>query len=225
MEWTQAHDVFLCREMLVVNPFQYKRKTTQRAKMWETVADHLERIDAPTFKVTVRSVRDRYTLISKKYKKRMQTEKRASGIVPEVSELDVLLEELIELEKLFEEEKNKENEEKTTNKEDRDKAIDIRKKVMETLSETKKRKVNDGEENEAPKKKSRKSSSFTIEYLKEKNDAEFNLSQQELDLKKMQYEDDTKKQEESLKRYEDMMNVMANRNQMTMELLTKTIQK
>ena len=144
MEWTEAHDVFLCREMLVVNPFQYKRKTTQRAKMWETVADHLERIDAPTFKVTVRSVRDRYTLISKKYKKRMQTEKRASGIVPEVSELDVLLEELIELEKLFEEEKNKENEEKTTNKEDRDKAIDIRKKVMETLSETKKRKVNDG---------------------------------------------------------------------------------
>ena len=82
MEWTEAHDVFLCREMLVVNPFQYKRKTTQRAKMWETVADHLERIDAPTFKVTVRSVRDRYTLISKKYKKRMQTEKRASGIVP-----------------------------------------------------------------------------------------------------------------------------------------------
>ena len=97
MEWSKAHDVLLCREMLALNPFKAKRKTTQRSKMWETIAQNLELIDQPTFRVTVRAVRDRYSLLGRKYRKRMQTEKKASGITPEVSDSDVLLEELIGL--------------------------------------------------------------------------------------------------------------------------------
>ena len=45
MEWTAAHDVLLCREMLAINPFKAKRKTVQRTKMWETVVHHLEQIE------------------------------------------------------------------------------------------------------------------------------------------------------------------------------------
>ena len=44
MEWSEAHDVFLCREMLAVNPFKAKRKTTQRTKMWETLFNILNRL-------------------------------------------------------------------------------------------------------------------------------------------------------------------------------------
>ena len=87
MEWSEAHDVLLCREMLALNPFKAKRKTTQRSKMWETIAQNLELIDQPTFRVTVRAVRDRYSLLGRKYRKRMH----------EVSDSDVLLEELIGL--------------------------------------------------------------------------------------------------------------------------------
>lgn len=102
--------------------------------------------------------------------------------MPGLSELDVLLQELIELD-LSEEDRNNENQEKNKNEEDRVKALDIRKTPMEKLSETKTRKVNDGEE-EVPKKKSRPSVAGTIAYLKEKTDMEFHLRQHELELKK-----------------------------------------
>ena len=80
--------------------------------MWETIVLHLEQIDQPTYSVSVRSVRDRYTLLARKFRERIQSEIKASGISPELSELDVLLKELIELEDLFEEEKQNESGEK-----------------------------------------------------------------------------------------------------------------
>ena len=105
MEWTAAHDVLLCREMLAINPFKAKRKTIQRTKLWETIVHHLEQIEEPSFKVSVRSIRDRYTLLAKKFRKRMANEQKESGTSPEMSELDVLMEELTGLEDLSEEEK------------------------------------------------------------------------------------------------------------------------
>ena len=82
----------------------------------------------------------------------MQSEIKASGISPELSELDVLLEELIGLEDLSEEEKQNESEEKIKkDDQDRAKALDVRKKAMEKLSDTKNRKTQ--EQDEEPKKK------------------------------------------------------------------------
>ena len=226
MEWSTTHDVLLCREMLAVNPFSAKRKTTQRAKMWETVANNLEDIDTPKFKVTVRSVRDRYSLLAKKYRKQMQSEKKASGISPEISELDVLLEELIALEDLSEGEKENENEEKNKKADqDRAKAVDIRKKAMEKLSDTQMRKSQEGDESSGAKKKFRRSSGDTVAYLKERNDAEFELRKEELELKKKQHEDDMKKQEAAAKRQDDMINLMAQQNQMMMNLMSNVIKK
>ena len=69
MEWTAVHDVLLCREMLAINPFKAKRKTIQRTKIWETVVHHLDEIEEISFKVTVRTVRVRYTLLAKKVQK------------------------------------------------------------------------------------------------------------------------------------------------------------
>ena len=56
MEWTRQHDVVFCREILATDPFQAKRKTTHRAKLWEKVAENLEKNDHIKFKVSVRSV-------------------------------------------------------------------------------------------------------------------------------------------------------------------------
>ena len=76
----------------------------------------------------------------------MQSEKKESGTSPEISELDVLLEELIALEDLSACEKENENEEKNKKAEqDRAKAVDIRKKAMEKLSDTQKRKSQEGD--------------------------------------------------------------------------------
>lgn len=99
------HDTLLFREILVVNPFQAKKKTGQRAELWQIIAHNLKDLQDPSFKDTLgkRSVQDRYSRLSKKHKKRVSYEKTASGISPEVTELDVLIEEAIEKEKFSEE--------------------------------------------------------------------------------------------------------------------------
>ena len=177
-----AHDILLCRELLAINPFKAKGKTIQRTKIWEMVVQHLEEIHEPPFKVTVRAVRDRYSLLSKTFRKRMASEQKASGLSPEMSELDILLEEHPGVEDQSEEKRLSESEGKNKKTEqDRAKAVDMRKKAMENLSETTRRK---SQEENPPKKKARGSTSDTIEYLKQRNDAEFALRREELELKR-----------------------------------------
>ena len=137
MDW--AHDILLCREMLAINSFSAKRKTIQRTKIWETVLQYLEEIEEPPFKVTVRAVRDRYTLLSKKFRKRTASEQKASGTSPKMSELDILLEEPTGVEDQSEQGRLSESEEKNQ-KTEQDRAKAMRKKAMDNLSEATRRK-------------------------------------------------------------------------------------
>ena len=99
MEWTDYHDVLLGREILVVQPFQAKKGSPRRGLLWQEIADNLNKLDKPSFKVTKRAVREQYTLLADKFQKRMNEEIKASGISPdELSELDKLLQEIIDLE-------------------------------------------------------------------------------------------------------------------------------
>ena len=106
--------------------------------------------------------------------------------------------------------------------EDRAKALDMRKKAMEKLSETTSRKLQ--EENQ-PKKKARRSTSDTIEYLKERNEAEFALRREQLDLQKKEQEEKSKKDEEAAKRQEDLMKMMAQQNQIMLQVISKLLHK
>ena len=105
MEWTKRHDTMLFREVLVVNPYQAKKKTVQRGQLWQTVAGNLVQLEDPVFKKSLskRSVQDRCTLLCEKHKKRMKYETKASGISPNVTELDNLIEETLEKEEASEE--------------------------------------------------------------------------------------------------------------------------
>ena len=141
--------------------------------MWQKIADNLSSYSSPKFSVTKRAVRDRYGIISDKYKKKIRAEERASGIQVDETELGVLLEEVIERENLAEEECS---EGKRKVESDKQKAVDIRKTAMESLSQTKKRKV--GEE-AADRKKSRRSGSEAIEYLREKSREELRIREEE----------------------------------------------
>ena len=89
MEWTNPHDIALCREIILVNPFKAKKKTIPRAKLLEEVATNVNKMDTIEFNTSQRGVRDRYMRISNKFRARMVEEQRASGISPETSELDV----------------------------------------------------------------------------------------------------------------------------------------
>ena len=210
MDWSELHDVYLCREILTVGLMKTKKKTTQRAQLWEQIAKNSCAYDQPKFFVTKRAVRDRYAIISSKYRRKINAEEKASGISPEnVSELDSLLEDIIERECMTEEEVN-ENKRKVD--EDKLKAIEVRQLAMEKLSGTKKRK--DLTENDKQTaKKSRRSGSETVEFLRNQCTQELKLKELEFESRKQEQEAKSVRSENALKRHESLMEMMAQQQQ------------
>ena len=96
MEWSGEKDIILCRDVLYVEPHLAKERTAQRAQLWQNVADHLNDYVIPKFKVDKRPVREHLMCLVEKYKKKMRAEEQASGISPEPSTLDNLLETIVE---------------------------------------------------------------------------------------------------------------------------------
>ena len=90
--------MIICREVLVSEMFNFKPRSPERRKVWEKIAQELNAIEKPKFRVTARAVRDRYSLLITKHAQKLREEEKASGIEVETSELDNLLEEIIERE-------------------------------------------------------------------------------------------------------------------------------
>ena len=177
MEWTSAHDVAFCREILLVQPFKAKKGSPKRGLLWQSIADNLNLMEKPQFRVTKRAVRERYNLLAGKFQKKMKEEESASGISPEMSEQDQLLEEIVAIETEGEITND-------ANVDEKRKAQDMRKKAMEKLGDTIKRKENaDGEVTERQNKKRRSSGNETIAYLREKNESEKELREKEIEVK------------------------------------------
>jgi hypothetical protein len=79
MLWTAKHDELLCREILVVNPFTGTNlRTVQRGAKWDLIAGSLNKIQDIYFRVSQRFVRDRYNLLAKQLRIKLQTKKSAS---------------------------------------------------------------------------------------------------------------------------------------------------
>ena len=98
MRWTSEHDVMFLREVLVHEPWKQKYGSQERGKVWEKIAESLNGLNTVCelyFKVTQRSVRDRYKLLVDNFKKR-EREAAASGISPEETQSDTALADIIE---------------------------------------------------------------------------------------------------------------------------------
>ncbi|XP_046861642.1 inner centromere protein-like [Xenia sp. Carnegie-2017] len=188
MKWSSSHDIALSREILLFRPWIHRRGSTERGQIWENIAKSLNALEMPKFHVSQRSVRDRYQLLEKKYK-RKQSEERASGISPEESELDEAMEDIIAQ---FEEADHL-NEQLTFEKKQRaqaevEKAVEMRRCSMETFKETKKR--NGEEENNEPsaKKKKRTSGSDVMRYLREKGEIDIKMKADEVEVRRTESE-------------------------------------
>ncbi|KAL9971119.1 hypothetical protein ACROYT_G023606 [Oculina patagonica] len=207
MAWTTSHDQMLCREILVTDPFTGTRKSTvARGTKWEEVADNLNKIKEIYFKVDKRAVRDRYNLLSRELRKKLNREEKESGIETDMTEVEMALEELIEKEDAAEtEQRVVDNQKKAKDSQDKENAENIRKKAMERLGQTQKRKA-DENESEGKRRKKRSSGSDTLSFLREKNEQSQELQKQELELKKQQLEVESKKQD-------NFMQVMLNQQQ------------
>ena len=77
MKWSEEHDLMLCREVLVMEPFKHPKQSRERAEIWGEIAQNLNGLSVPKFTVRTRSVRDRLTLLLTKYKRK--SEKRRAG--------------------------------------------------------------------------------------------------------------------------------------------------
>ena len=97
MKWSEEHDLMLCREVLVMEPFKYPKQSIERGEIWGEIAQNLNRLSLPKFTVRTRSVRDRLTLLLKKYKEKMRNEEQGSGMkCNEATELEMALSDIIE---------------------------------------------------------------------------------------------------------------------------------
>ena len=91
--------MFLCREVVNLDPFTSKKGSTQRSGMWEKIAQTLNECTVLRFSVDKRSVRDHIGIVVNKDKRKVRAKEKASGIAPgEPSELENLLDTIIALE-------------------------------------------------------------------------------------------------------------------------------
>ena len=185
MEWTQECDLLLLQEIVVSQPYKFKPSTRDRGQVWEGITARLNATELFHDRLrNKRAVRDRYQLLSKKFKNKMAEEERASGISPEMTETDKLLEQIVEQFEESERDAGEQSEKNDQNKEnERKKAEEMRNRSMEKLGETQKRKATaeDGQQT-TPRKRS--SGSETLVYLREKAEREFELRQEELEVEK-----------------------------------------
>ena len=191
MTWNEARDLMLTREVAANGVFTHKQGSRERGNAWQSVADNLNHHS--NFHVTNRSIRDRFNLLAKKYKSKAAKEIQSTGLGGgEPTELESLIEELIELSEECERRAEADAESaKASAEAEKKKVEDVRKTAMETMGQTKKRKSN--EDGTVKEKTKRRTGSEGMEWLREKSakEAEF----REKELENLREERELKRQE------------------------------
>ncbi|CAH3185032.1 unnamed protein product [Porites lobata] len=207
MFWTDRHDVILCREILIHNPFQYKKSSIQRGQVWNDIAERLVAVDEVRFKSDLdrRGVHDQYNLLANKLRRKLKDERKASGIETDMSEVEVALEDLGERGDESDKQHKENQDQNLKRKEDRQQAEDIRTKSLERLGETQKRKGQDSNLQTKAKKK-RATGGDAVVFLRERTEAMVAARKEEVNMK-------VKQQEAESKRYQDFLELMRQQQQ------------
>ena len=229
--------VQLCQQILVIEPFWYRPRTNQSGSAWSKVAGELNKMPSLQMKVVdQRAVRDRFKTIKKKFQDKMKAEETGSGIAPpELTPVENAIEDIIERELEMEILHGEEDDEKNKKLEkDKKTAEEMRLQSLETFSETRKRKAeNSDEDDQNPKpKKTRRSGSPTLLYLREKAQLDMEFKKEELQLKKeeqaKQFEEQMamrQQQSELLKSFTDVQQSMQSQMQKQAELQQQQMQQ
>ena len=178
------------------------------------IADNLNAIEDPKFRVTTRSVRDQYAYLTMRKSSQLKHVEQASSIAVE-TELDVLLKEILEKEKeakLSFEDKKKEADDKEAK--DKLSAQEMRQKAMERMSQKTK---NDLKEDDSgpKKKKARRSSQELFKFFEEKMSKTHAYKKEKLQVKLKEREAIDKREKERNARFNKVLQ-QQNNNIMTM---------
>ena len=107
MQWKPEHDAIFLRKVLASDLYSTHKGSSERGKIWSQLAEKLNEVSSCKFIVTQKSLRDRLKLLTQKHKQKMRSEKRASGIDPEMTDIDITLEEISEKEVAEQEDETK----------------------------------------------------------------------------------------------------------------------
>ena len=209
MRWTEEHDIVFLRELLVHEPYKYRKGSTERGKVWDKLATALNKIEDPKFRVHGRSVRDHLKTLVDNFKRKNREEEKASGISPEESEVDTALSDIVErFEQAEEEHISETSEKKAKIAMDMEKAQEMRKRSLETFAETNERNL----DIETPKR-SRNNGTDTIAYLKEKSAIEMEFRKEELEHTKLVKQEELSLRRDEQKSFQEQMRAVQNQQQ------------
>ena len=212
MKWTELHDEIFVREILLIQPWSSKKASPERGEAWMKIATSLNSLETPTFRVTQRSVRDRYAVLEKKHKKKIRDENLASGISCQENEVDLGMDEIITLFHDADMEHERASKEKKRKlEEEASQAAEMRQQSLESFGETRKRsEFTDSEVKTAKRKRS--SGSDMVLYLREKSEREAELKKKELEIMQQQTDKDYELKENDMKLRKEAMEVAQNQN-------------
>ena len=194
MKWTRKHDCLFVRELLLFEPWKYRKGTPERVEIWANIAASLKQVQDPKFKTDKRSVRDRFNKLIKDHKKKARDEQRASGIFPEQDEEDNALDDIVTMVEEAESEQDLQNEARQRKVDDEQgKAVEMRKRSLEMFAESRNR---NGDA--PPKKRNRSTGSETLHYLQEKLQLDNDFKKEEIKWRKEKEGKELQLQEQKL---------------------------
>ena len=185
MEWNDEHDILFCREVIAFDLCVHKPGSKERGQCLDRIAESLNNIPQPYFKVDQRSLRDRLKKLLKQYVEKRNREEKASGVDIEHPELDDLL---LDIHERVQQTEAEAVENKTKVDQERLDAEQTRLISMERLSETKKREALQTTDDSPPTKKARSSGGDTVAYLRDKTEKDFQLQAEENELRRQELE-------------------------------------
>ena len=153
---------------------------------------------------------------------KLRMDEKATGIdVEPNTELDNLLEEILEKEKFYREQADAVcNENKKRAENDRQTAEDMRKTALERMGQTSKRKSEEeGESSKGKKTRNRRNTSEAFEYLKEKASYDRELKEQEIALQKKQQQASEQIEKARIEHQENVMTALANQQQQQQQVM------
>ena len=95
MEWTEAHDLILAKEVRASEPWMFKPRTVDRGKVWNVITDRLNDETSVKFQVKKKNVQEHFKLLLDKFKAKRKHQAKLSGVDIEDSEMDILMEEIL----------------------------------------------------------------------------------------------------------------------------------
>ena len=181
---------------MVSEVWRIKPGTVERRDSWIRLTDALMKIQTPKFDVSSRAVRELFTNLMSKRKAKNREEEAGSGISPEPSEADTLLDEPIDIFQTADlEHKAAANERKGNQAAEIAKAQEMRQQSVETLGESRKRRLGE----EGGKGSKRRNEEETYSLLREKMETDTKMKVEKLQLRKKELEEKVKYREQLLR--------------------------